>query len=337
MLLLQFGEVLTLPVVVLISLMAQPRLQLALARDGLLPSVFGRVNASGNLKAGTLIAGIPMTVIATCVPFGLLDDLISSGILVAFSMTNACLILMRNERPRFMSIGLVGYNVLCFFTGMLLTHTESVVGTSLAIGSAVMTAGTALFLTWKCPRSSVFGRWVLSDSETVDTTRHFEAPCVPLLPFVGIFVNWKLISELDLSGLILLLGYLGIAMGLYLWFAVKRRMGTSHGWAQGHYEGVSEGDDHLPSGLMRSISLKRIDTPKKETRTLDGRYEEISDTEPDSCRSRLMQDSSRNGLMRSASMPRVEQSTAPTSDEAADAGTSTSSQPNRALHTQQTI
>lgn len=274
--------------------MAQPRLQLALARDGLLPNVFGRVNAAGNLRMGTLIAGVPMTLIATCVPFGYLDDLISAGILVAFSMTNGCLILLRCERPHLMSIGLVVYNALCLLTGVLLSHTDSAVGTGLAFGSGILTLGTALFLIWKCPRSSTFGRAVLSEEDTPDTIPHFQAPCVPTLPFLGIFVNWKLVSELDVSGIILLLVYLGIAAVLYLWFGVKRSIGSSRGWVQGHYEGVSEGEEgHAGrSGLMRSISMSRIDSSRK-SESSNG-YSRISEGDPDA---------SRSGLMKSASMP----------------------------------
>ena len=75
-----FGEVLTLPVVVLISLVIQPRLQLALgkiitvkingfydvshdllvrslANDGLLPSMFGELDPTGNPKKGALYMG----------------------------------------------------------------------------------------------------------------------------------------------------------------------------------------------------------------------------------------------------------------------------------------
>jgi len=41
--------------------MAQPRLQYALARDGLLPSFFGEIDAKGNLWNGALISGTVMT------------------------------------------------------------------------------------------------------------------------------------------------------------------------------------------------------------------------------------------------------------------------------------
>lgn len=43
------GELVTLPLVVLVSLLAQPRLQFAMAEDGLLPPIFARVDAGGNL------------------------------------------------------------------------------------------------------------------------------------------------------------------------------------------------------------------------------------------------------------------------------------------------
>jgi len=89
------GEVITLPVVVLICLMAQPRLQYALAKDGLLPKLFSEVDSTGNLKKGTIVAGSVMILVATFVPFQYIDDLISAGILVAFNMTDSAVILVR--------------------------------------------------------------------------------------------------------------------------------------------------------------------------------------------------------------------------------------------------
>ena len=71
------GEVLTLPVVVLISLMAQPRLTLSMAVDGLLPRIFSSVDSAGNSQGGTLVSGVAMTLIATFVPFTYLDDVSS--------------------------------------------------------------------------------------------------------------------------------------------------------------------------------------------------------------------------------------------------------------------
>ena len=61
------GEIICLPLVVLICLLAQPRLLQALAQDDLLPARFG------DLQFGTLCSGIAMAIIAFCVPFTFLD------------------------------------------------------------------------------------------------------------------------------------------------------------------------------------------------------------------------------------------------------------------------
>ena len=53
----QAGEILTLPVVVFISFLAQPRLSFAMARDGLLPSIMGTLDSDGNIFHGTIITG----------------------------------------------------------------------------------------------------------------------------------------------------------------------------------------------------------------------------------------------------------------------------------------
>jgi amino acid transporter len=88
------GEIVTLPIVVLISIMAQPRLQYALAQDGLAPAWLGQTDTSGNLWNGTLFAGILMITIATFVPFTHLNDVISCAVLMALSMTDTSLVLL---------------------------------------------------------------------------------------------------------------------------------------------------------------------------------------------------------------------------------------------------
>jgi APA family basic amino acid/polyamine antiporter len=49
--------VITLPIVVLVSLLMQPRVQFALASDGLLPQMFRDVDSNGNPRKGALFAG----------------------------------------------------------------------------------------------------------------------------------------------------------------------------------------------------------------------------------------------------------------------------------------
>lgn len=89
------GEIITLPVVVLVSFIAQPRLQYALAVDGLLPPLFSQIDAKGNLYKGILIGGIICICITVFVPFVYLDDMISAGVLFSFNLTNSALIAIR--------------------------------------------------------------------------------------------------------------------------------------------------------------------------------------------------------------------------------------------------
>lgn len=89
------GEVFTMPITTFIGFLAQPRVQYAMAKDGLLPAAFARVDSKGNLFQGTLLCGIGTIVIATLVPFKILWNFISLGILVAFNLTNSSLLLVR--------------------------------------------------------------------------------------------------------------------------------------------------------------------------------------------------------------------------------------------------
>ncbi|GLE04169.1 hypothetical protein PINS_up013080 [Pythium insidiosum] len=88
------------PITTLIGFLAQPRVQYAMARDGLLPAVFAHVDDTGNLFRGTLLCGVAVILIATFVPFQVLWSFISLGILVAFNLTNASLLLVRAARLR---------------------------------------------------------------------------------------------------------------------------------------------------------------------------------------------------------------------------------------------
>jgi len=165
------GEILSLPVVVVISLMAQPRLTLSMAADGLLPKIFGNVDASGNLYGGTLVSGVGMTIIATVVPFTYLDDLISAGILFAFSMTNSCLVLLRCQSPIHQSylleLLLVMYNGLCFVSAMLWSHTWTYLPFQRfwAIVASLTTVSCLFYMAIICPKTQHFGGSILSEGE----------------------------------------------------------------------------------------------------------------------------------------------------------------------------
>ena len=91
------GELLTLPLVTLITFMAQPRLLLALANDGLLPAFFAKLDARKNMTNGIVIAGVASISIALSMPFIYLESAISAGVLLSLQGTNVALLLMRKQ------------------------------------------------------------------------------------------------------------------------------------------------------------------------------------------------------------------------------------------------
>lgn len=219
------GEIVTLPVVVLISLLAQPRLFCAMAEDGLLPSIFQQRNADGNLVWSLVLCGIPMTLMATFVPFSWLDDSISVGILLAFNMTNSSLIQCKCHD---LSMQLVGYHVIAFGSAMI---SQVFPGTTVLLMCICITVGFAVYVHLHSTKQPYFGSH-LAAAQTEDANGEqtigratdcgvFETPMVPLLPLLGIAMNWYLVAQLEWSGLCTLFAYLGIVSGWYGFYCSK--------------------------------------------------------------------------------------------------------------------
>jgi len=94
------GAVLAIASIVLTVLYGQTRILLSMARDGLIPRVFGRVSRrTGTPVAGTLIVGTLVALTAGLVPLGALADATSIGTLFAFALVNVAVIYLRRTRP----------------------------------------------------------------------------------------------------------------------------------------------------------------------------------------------------------------------------------------------
>jgi len=86
--------------VVLTVLYGQTRIFVAMARDGLVPRVLGRVSPrTGTPVAGTLIVGGAVAATAAFVPLGALADATSIGTLFAFALVNLSVMWLRRHRP----------------------------------------------------------------------------------------------------------------------------------------------------------------------------------------------------------------------------------------------
>ena len=94
------GAVAGLASVVLVMLMAQPRIFYAMSRDGLLPPVFGKVHPKYKTPwLATLITGFVAATFAGLFPIGILGHLVSIGTLFAFVIVCAGILVLRYQSP----------------------------------------------------------------------------------------------------------------------------------------------------------------------------------------------------------------------------------------------
>ena len=190
-----------------------------------------------------------MVLVAAFVPFTHLDDMISAGILVAFSLTNSSLIILRcdspEDRPGLMERYLAIYNALSFAFGFTIAHVQTLLGRGLTLVSSLGLLWYLIRLYCDCPQSSTFGgrNRIFSAPDGVSETTYFKTPFIPFIPCMGIFVNWYLVAQLEIEGIGLLLGYLGVVIIFY--FLYSRH----------HSEDVDNASDSL---LNYDISLQNI-------------------------------------------------------------------------------
>lgn len=86
--------------VILVMLMAQPRIFYTMSRDGLLPKLFGKVHPKHQTPyVGTIIVGSVAACLAGFLPIGLLGEMVSMGTLLAFATVCAGVLILRFTKP----------------------------------------------------------------------------------------------------------------------------------------------------------------------------------------------------------------------------------------------
>jgi basic amino acid/polyamine antiporter, APA family len=94
------GAIMGLASVVLVMLMGQPRIFFSMSRDGLLPSVFGKVHPTFQTPyITTIVTGVVAALVAGFFPIALLGELVSIGTLLAFVIVCIGVLVLRYSRP----------------------------------------------------------------------------------------------------------------------------------------------------------------------------------------------------------------------------------------------
>ena len=98
--LLTVGALAALSSVMVVMLLAQPRIFLAMSKDGLLPRWAGIVHPRFKTPhVSTIVTGVAVAIAAGLTPIGTLGTLVSIGTLLAFVIVSIGVIVLRRTRP----------------------------------------------------------------------------------------------------------------------------------------------------------------------------------------------------------------------------------------------
>jgi APA family basic amino acid/polyamine antiporter len=94
------GGLAALSSVMVVMMLAQPRIFLSMSKDGLLPAWAGRVHPRFRTPhISTLVTGVVVALAAGFTPIGTLGSLVSIGTLMAFVIVSFGIIVLRRTRP----------------------------------------------------------------------------------------------------------------------------------------------------------------------------------------------------------------------------------------------
>lgn len=98
--LVEVGALIGLSSVILVMVIAQPRIFMIMGRDGLLPPIFAKIHPRYRTPhINTVITGLGIAALAAVFPLDVLGDLVSMGTLIAFVAVCAGVLILRRTQP----------------------------------------------------------------------------------------------------------------------------------------------------------------------------------------------------------------------------------------------
>lgn len=86
--------------VLVVLLLSQPRIFYSMARDGLLPRLFGKVHSTWRTPwVATLVTGVIVALVAGVLPLDILATVVNIGTLFAFAVVSVSVIVLRYKKP----------------------------------------------------------------------------------------------------------------------------------------------------------------------------------------------------------------------------------------------
>mmetsp|Transcript_8873 Transcript_8873/g.12642 ORF Transcript_8873/g.12642 Transcript_8873/m.12642 type:complete len:619 (-) Transcript_8873:185-2041(-) len=217
--LVSFGAIFGLTTAAYTGIMGQPRIFYSMARDGLLFSVFGKVDQrSGVPKQGIIITGLVVAVTACFVDLEALADVISLGTLQVFTFVNAGVIILRADDNN-------KHSKDAAKDGKLSNATKSIAGIisftlSITIAKILYEQNLGITLIGLFLCFAILSAVWLQTVPMHNVPESFKCPSVPTVPLLGIAFNTYMMLSLPLVSWLSIFLYLLVGIAVYYFYGM---------------------------------------------------------------------------------------------------------------------